>query len=113
MEKEIIEGNSLIRVFENPLMGIKDGWVIEASTGERLYPVASLNYHKDWNSLMPVVEKIEGLGYSVFIQNDCCWIKAAKPRIKLPPITHLKDSKIESTWQAVVEFIKYFNNQKL
>lgn len=35
-----------------------------------LFNEDNLPYHKDWNMLMPVVEKIESLGYAVIVKPD-------------------------------------------
>lgn len=55
-------------------------------------------YHKDWNRLMEVVEKIEGIGktelkFSVHFEN-----------VKL-------SSDIQVVYNACVEFIKWYNEQ--
>ena len=71
------------------------------------------NYHSSWNWLMPVVEKIESLGYEFFIVED---------RVK---VSHNTDHSIETiidltfggnkrdaTYQGVVEFINEYNKNK-
>ena len=80
------------------------------------YKVERLNelkYNTSWDWLMPVVEKIESLGYEFFIVED---------RIKIAHNTDhstetiidftLGGSKRDATYQAVVEFIKWYNEQK-
>jgi hypothetical protein len=67
-------------------------------------------YHTSWDWLMPVVEKIEGLGYEFFIVED---------RIKIAHNTDhstetiidftLGGSKRDATYKAVVEFINWCN----
>jgi len=43
--------------------------------GSKAYPeMKKLYYNTDWNVLMPVVEKIESLGYWVRIEKDTCLI---------------------------------------
>ena len=69
-----------------------------------------LAFHKSWDWLMPVVDKIESLGYEFFIVED---------RIKIAHNTDhsidtiinftLGGSKREATYKAVVEFIKQYN----
>lgn len=95
----------------------------------------NLNYHKSWDWLMPVVEKIESLdlkeyGYQwegidgeteynngsicVEIEQDRCWIYM---NLSLDPFHTFNEksrgirfpSKIEATYAAVVEFIEYYN----
>jgi|APGre2960657423_1045063.scaffolds.fasta_scaffold23693_1 hypothetical protein len=91
----------------------------------------------NWNWLMSVVEKIEGLdlrqwmykwedpqvgtqynfeGISVEIENTKCWIYM---RLALDPMFTINErtfnktygSKIEATYDAVVEFIKWYNER--
>lgn len=79
-------------------------------------------YHEDWNLLMPVVEKIESLGYDTDIalmtsrtngveerKNICAiqnkWNDAAVCYIEA-------ETKIEATWQAITQFIEWFNKEK-
>ena len=71
-----------------------------------------LHYHSDWNWLMEVVEKIENLGYGVtigmadycIIQND--WKEDLK---EIHSLT--ENSKLLCTYNACVEFIKWYNQQ--
>lgn len=84
-----------------------------------------LNYEKSWNALMPVVEKIENLKVTVWgdeikyfeftIKNKYCLIMG-HTNIRQPgiyyqtPYGFVPDSKIHAVWLAVVEFIKWFND---
>ena len=116
-EKEILEGNKIIAEF----MGL--------TVYEKRYPrnhgigapennydkdciLEKLKYHKSWDVLMPVVEKIESKGLYVKIDDVSCTIegfvanKHGKTQLsKYIGISGL-DSKIESVWGAMVEFIK-------
>jgi hypothetical protein len=78
--------------------------------------VDELNYHESWDSLMDVVDKIESLGnYNVDIQKlDCCIYEfdlKAWPDGKTICFSGRKASRIEAVHQAVVEFIKWYNQQ--
>lgn len=69
--------------------------------------VSKLSYHKDWNWLMDVVEKIEMLGYVFFIHGNKCEVNGTgnfQGTLKL--------TKKESTYQSVVQFIEWYNNNK-
>lgn len=92
-KEEIIEGNRLI----NGFMGYP--------YNEYAYP---LEYHKDWNLLMSVVEKIaETNRYAIIdeIPEDEWWVYAY--------LIHLKiTTSILSVWQAVVEYIKWYNENE-
>lgn len=66
-------------------------------------------YDWSWDWLMPVVEKIESIGYSVFIQNECSWIKVARAGMRMPDLSELGETKIESTYNVIIQFITWFN----
>lgn len=73
-----------------------------------------LNYYKDWNLLMPVVEKIESLEVAVnnyvlvtIGSSSCCWIEDRNGNVL--DIYKENYSKIICVYLAVVEFIKWYN----
>jgi hypothetical protein len=72
------------------------------------YNEDQLKYHKDWNWLMEVVEKIEGLNF--FISIDSIGVVISKENTDIIKVD--KRNKLSSTYQAVVEFIKLHNKQK-
>jgi hypothetical protein len=92
------------------------------ATEDELY--LDLRFHKSWKKLMPVVEKIELIKdpyhghFGVHIVSNSCSIQSTnfRPDKRIPDPPHYakyitgKD-KIEATWLAVVEFIKWFNTQ--
>jgi hypothetical protein len=62
-------------------------------------------YDTSWDWLVPVVEKIENLNQaSVDIYYNCCEIAIPDDMIRVDG-----HSKIESTYKAVIEFIKWYN----
>ena len=68
-------------------------------------------YHKDWNWLMEVVEKIESLGYKVHIStwenSQFCGIYLNGKKIS----GNETNTKIEAVYNACIEFIKWYNTQ--
>lgn len=78
----------------------------------------------DWNNLMPVVERIESIyddfhGYfGVYISSNCCTIQGTKLRTTSEDFhpayfaEHYGKTKLGATKSAVVEFIKWHNEQK-
>jgi hypothetical protein len=79
-------------------------------------PVSLLKYHSSWDSLMPVLQKIEGFDWCVRVEN---WPKRfATPYKEMysvwmwqdpedcPEIQTYSDSKIEAVHKAVYEFAK-------
>ena len=136
-QEEIIEGNKLIGQF----MGGEDNkqadsWIASYINDNELnfqdedYPetphdgscwkISDLKYHSDWNWLMGVVKKIEEtspLGGIVMIQQGMC--KITPRAINQHQIISSNDNylymgvkgKIASTYQSVIEYIKWYNTQ--
>ena len=121
---ETIEGNKLIAGFMGHEVMEEEAFLSgDYEQGKDMTNIrvdVSLRYHESWDWLMPVVEKIEDIqdgnegdsirghiyevtikqGNIVTIQGDGCSIWAdASP-------------KILSVWIAVVEFIKWYNQNK-
>lgn len=98
--KEIIEGNKLIVEF----MGLKliDPKDITETTDCREFVVWP-RYHKEWNWLIPVVEKIS----EVCKENQ----KAHFYWNDHDDIRIFRESK-DRTWELCVQFIKWFNDHK-
>lgn len=71
-----------------------------------------LKFHKDWNWLMEVVEKIETLNYGVRITRTTCFIDSltAIPEFKI--LGGLEETKIQAVYNACVGFINWHNEQK-
>lgn len=75
--------------------------------------VKDLKYHLDWNWLMEVVEKIESLGYKVYIlkweNSQYCSIYLNGKKIA----GNETNTKIEAVYNACLEFIKWYNENKI
>lgn len=95
--KEIIEGNKLIAEFMK--VSVSDYTSYEEE-GRKCYTENDLEYHSSWDWLMPVVEK--------------CLIGEAECNEPVL-ITNIYDAltsiSITGTFVAVVEYIKWYNNQ--
>jgi len=74
-----------------------------------IYKVIDLKFHSDWNWLVEVVEKIESLRYNIMIGNVICIIERNNG---LDSIMIREETKIEAVYNACVEFIKWYNEQK-
>lgn len=74
MKKETINrANKIIAIF----MGLSycekyqyEGWYKNYEHNERICDLNGLTYHRDWNKLMPVIEKIQTLGFSFHLFSD-------------------------------------------
>lgn len=81
----------------------------------QLYPTNRLHYHDDWNWLMKVVEKINSERFYVCIDS---WagveIYDRSKRLTGEPIVTIDRDRqplILIVWQAVTQFIQWYNNQ--
>jgi hypothetical protein len=86
--------------------------------------IDQMQYHKSWEHLMPVIEKIESIEdsyhghFGVHIVSNSCTIQATnfRPDQPIPDPPHYfncvtLDSKLESTYLMIVRFIKWYNKQ--
>jgi hypothetical protein len=74
--------------------------------------VNQLQFHTSWEWLMPVVEKIESLGFEFFIVENRSKVKHNTDH-SIDVLCYLEGgSKIDITHQTVVEFIKWYNENK-
>ena len=99
------ENNKLIAEF----MGItpNEAGVYHVSK-HKGYSLDNLLYHTSWDWLMPVVQKIESLGYVFTIQGG----KAEYGEMISETQCFIAKDKLSSTYKAVVEFIKWHNLNK-
>jgi len=69
-------------------------------------------YHISWDWLMPVVEKIESLGYSYDRINADIFINTQKGENVIPnPMDGNIMTMLQKTYKAVVEFITWYNEK--
>ena len=80
--------------------------------GNEVVPIESMEYHSSWDWLMPVVEEIEGLrdvnGNAYRFTIDMCNAQIEETNIEILGGRF----KLDTTYEAVVEFIKYYNKLK-
>ena len=76
---------------------------LELDNGE----VMELKFNTSWDWLMPVIEKIESLGYVFTIQGG----KAEYGEMISETRCFIAEDKMSSTYKAVVEFIKEYNQK--
>lgn len=68
-------------------------------------------FHSSWDWLMPVVEKIEGIGFTINITTCTVYINNFEDSFKQIIGTSDSYSKIEAVYNAVIEFIKFYNDK--
>ena len=113
----ITENNKLIAEFmgeqKQPFEFPQFGYINIMGDWKDTFFDNQLKFHKDWNWLMSVVEKIEIQSKELFgeyedvIINGCgCGIATKDDMISIAAT-----SKIEAVYVACVEFIKWYNEQ--
>ena len=94
------DNNKLIAEFMGSNLNGLESWQYEEE----------LQYHTSWDWLMPVVDKIEKLGYSYDRINADVFINTQEGKNIIPnPMDYNTMTMLEKTYQAVVEFIKQYN----
>jgi hypothetical protein len=73
--------------------------------------VKDLKYHLDWNWLMEVVEKIETHGFTFDIKKNWSCITRKGEQIIIR--WEEDKNKIEAVYNACLEFIKWYNENKI
>ena len=101
---------------EYEMYGVLD--CIEDGENEKHYFIDDeMRFHESWDWLMPVVEKIESLGYEFTIVENRC--KVSKNTVcslchhhSVEELFHIETigSKLDTTYDAVVQFINQYNN---
>jgi hypothetical protein len=133
---KIEKGNRLIAKFKGWFEeegGLEGTWYeiqgcgkyVAFSTYKETY--RDLPFHRSWNDLMPVVEQIEALNtspeekdrmtnytefYSVTIYGKICRIGSVAGYASSVMVCEGKgETKIEAVWNAVINFIKWYNKK--
>ena len=106
-----MKDNKLIAEFMGmkPLNNDSSVLVFSTDRGNDIVSIDNLQYQNDWNLLMEVVEKIESLGVVVEIRENVCYIETSQGNYT----SELEETKIQATYKAVVEFIKWYNNGRV
>jgi len=85
------------------------------------FEVSELNYDTDWNRLMLVIEKIESvkigkLYFNIQIDKDkvsLFYTHISEPTKQIEMFFEWgQENKINNTYKIVVEFVKWYNEQK-
>lgn len=73
---------------------------------------SGIKYHKEWDWLMPVVDKLEELGYEININGNDCYVQ--QPNRKGRLVIHCKNwiNKLQCVYQAVISTINWHNLQE-
>mgnify|MGYP003400855777 FL=1 len=90
-----------------------EGWYKSSEFNYRICDDDGLQYHTSWDWIMPVVEKIESMNYTVTIRQG--HVSICSNSYRKPYYTggdNVEINKIQAVYQAVVEFIEWYNKNK-
>jgi len=118
--EEFLEGNKLIAEFDNKKWDIENnrgrvGLFVLDSDAEIAY---ELDYHSSWDWLMPVVEKIQHLENKLPVRIDfqIYLLGAVELHIDYKRVFGMSafepGTLINAVYEGVIEFIKWYNEQK-
>lgn len=115
---DTIEQNKLIAEFMGAKMR-KNGYFYDGitfSTGWNTCRPENMKYHDSWDWLMPVVEKIHGLGWLPTLTFGGRYRSYSRAVFHNPNNRELFDREaetmIEATYKAIVQFIQWYNENK-
>lgn len=129
MSKEnIIKNNELIAEFMGgkyetnlPFAYTKSGWTdTPANSSNQIVQSHTFKYNSSWDWLMPVIEKIQKLGYVCVIYGNYCNIiekdlftkKYDGEGFNIDYYSESIDNVIEAVYKCAIEFIKWYNQNK-
>lgn len=120
--EQILEGNKLIAEFFTGETFFNHSILIHGFSEEsNLFFDSQLKFHSSWDWLMPCVQKIEELdrlgGIVTIIQGQCTITsRMAGDHTVMANKSHYMlmgaKGKLLATYEAVVEFIKWYNKHK-
>lgn len=97
------------RLPKSTLQGATQQWKFTFCDG--FYPdFANMHFKDKWDWLMPVVDKIESMGYFVMI-NRWTSVYTGSDGNRIQITTVEGPSKITNTYQAILQFIRWYNEQ--
>lgn len=86
--------------------GFKDEW------GWSKYRMGYWEYHSSWDWIMPVVEKIESIGYIFELKLKWAKISDAKTKETIVLRWEQDKTRLDAAFYAVIEFILWYNENK-
>jgi hypothetical protein len=120
--KTIEQQNAIIaefmgyNVIEKP--PIKDGVIVWSKAIDDSFPdktliLSNIKYHTSWDWLMLVVERIESLGFIFKMYgNEVTFLKKGTFNTRIWNDDFIGDTKIKAVYNAVIEFIEWYNANK-
>jgi hypothetical protein len=75
------------------------------------YENGNMRYHSDWSWLMPVVERIEGLGFYISINRNHCAISKDRFGASVLCETSSFATKMQTVFQCVHSFCQHYQRE--
>ena len=103
---------------EYELYGVLD-FIEDGENEQHFFTIEEMKFHEDFNWLMAVVNKIENVGHTI--------VKMSKVYCEIIPVIYninydgmiwhdkircVGKNRLEATYEAVVEFIKWYNKKQ-
>jgi hypothetical protein len=119
-QKQITENNKLLAEFLGLTLEQEQERIFIQGLGTKLIEDT---FNTDWNWLMEVVEKIESLNENINVEIKSKYNRFSNKRLnqtsfinsenyELVSHSGLNESKLESVYQAVIQFVKWYKEQK-
>lgn len=106
------EGNRLIADSPFSNDNLRNSIKIDCLNFSEEYAYSNLRYHSSWDWLMPIVEKIESMGYDfTMIKNYCRITTNTGGTFENELGSANQETKIAAAYKLVIEFIKWYNTQ--
>jgi hypothetical protein len=106
-----MEDNKLIAEFLGYKPNTNGVYPIVCINEGKGWHLETMKFNYDWNWLMQVVEKIESFGHDVFINTCLCRITDVGLDIFEDIECFVNNNKRQATYNACVEFVKWYNEQ--
>jgi hypothetical protein len=112
MEEYVIKGNHDIAVFMEDFYdtGLEPSYYIRKN---KEYTIEEAQYHLSWDWLMPVVDKIEELGYKVYLDKYSCqiYLKYANFPENFIVDADFKQDKLSNAFDGISAFAKWWERK--
>lgn len=95
---------------------VNEGNLLIAQFMDCNMPVSELTYNVDWNGLIPVIDKIEKMGFITAIHHDEDYTNYMyhffdKRAVDGGGKSDWLPNRIEAAWQAIINFINWYNGR--
>jgi len=112
MEEQIRKGNHDIAVFMNDFYdtGLEPSYYIRKN---QVYTIEEAQYHSSWDWLMTAVEKIEDLGYKVYLDKYSCqvYLRYANFPESFIIDADFHEDRLENAFEGVASFAEWWERK--